>query len=362
MKILDRYVVFSILRISLATLFICTLLVLAVELFSSMNNYVTNALPFSDILWLSFLGIPEYLMMCVSLSFLFGTTFFFSQLESNNEMIMILNAGISYRRLCLPVIIMTSIVTAFFFIFSQSVMIDASVEHDRLSVEYFGQSGTQDSSSISVASFDESYIINAAFFSREISRLYDVTLIELDDDRGLEARISALYADWDEDAGCWVLHDGRQYLVNGDIVEPSFFDELSMDNVTLEPEYFTNQSRDITTMGFSAAMTYLKNVRILDKDAWYASMTSFISRLSSPFAILILVLISLLMNYRFKKNVFLFSLIQSLCTAVVYYVVQMLVGIMCSQAMLEPVFSAIIPAASVLIISLLIRLTGIRNA
>ena len=161
MKILDRYIAFSILKTSLAALVICTLLIIAVNMFSSMNNYVTNSVDLITILYLAVLASPEYLMMASSVSFLFGTTFFLSQLESNNEMIMVLNAGISYRRLCLPVIIMTSIVTAVFFIFSQSVMIDASVEHDRLSVEYFGQSGTQDSSSISVTSFDESYIINA---------------------------------------------------------------------------------------------------------------------------------------------------------------------------------------------------------
>ena len=97
MKILDRYIAFSILRTSLAALVICTLLIIAVNMFSSMNNYVTNSVDLMTILYLAVLGTPEYLMMASSVSFLFGTTFFLSQLESNNEMIMLLNAGISYR-------------------------------------------------------------------------------------------------------------------------------------------------------------------------------------------------------------------------------------------------------------------------
>ena len=163
MKILDRYIAFSILRTSLAALVICTLLIIAVNMFSSMNNYVTNSVDLMTILYLAVLGTPEYLMMASSVSFLFGTTFFLSQLESNNEMIMLLNAGISYRRVCGTVMIMTLIVTLLFSLFSETVLIDASVEHDRLSRELFGQSSTQDSRDISLSDLEGRYIINASY-------------------------------------------------------------------------------------------------------------------------------------------------------------------------------------------------------
>ena len=181
MKLLDRYIISSILRVSLSTLAICTLLVVAVEMFSSMNDYVTNALPFQEILYLAVLGLPEYLMMCASVSFLFGTTFFLSQLESNNEMIMLLNAGLGYRRICSPALVMTLVVTILAFIFSQTIMIDAGIEHDRLSVEHFGQTSTQDSSNISVSSLDGSCIVDSSYFSQELGRLFDVTFVSKDD-------------------------------------------------------------------------------------------------------------------------------------------------------------------------------------
>ena len=111
MKIVDRYISFSILKTGLATLLICTLIILAVELFGQMNDYLTSQLPFSTILQLSILAVPEYLMMCISISFLFATTFFLSQLEGNNEMIMLLNSGLSYRRVCRPVILTVLAVT-----------------------------------------------------------------------------------------------------------------------------------------------------------------------------------------------------------------------------------------------------------
>lgn len=359
MKIIDRYIVFSILRTALATLAICTLLVVAVEMFSSMNSYVTNAVPLSQILWLSVLGLPEYLMMCASISFLFATTFFLSQLEGNNEMIMFLNAGLGYRRICLPVVMLSLIVTLVFFVFSQTVLIDAAVEHDRLSVEYFGQTSTQDSGDVTVSEMDGSYIISASYFSPELERLFDPILVTRAEDGSVLMRLEAAYADRED--GHWVFYDGRSYEAGETGLTAESFECRQVPEVTMESSLFSARSRDITTMDGRDARAYLERLRSIDLDSWYRSRTEYLSRLFSPLPILVLVLISLLMNYRFKKNVFLFSLIQSLCTAVVYYVVQMLVSIMCEQAMMPPSFSVIIPVVTVLALSLLIRLIGAIN-
>lgn len=358
MSILDRYISSSILRTSLATLGICTLLVVAVEMFSSMNNYVTNALPFTDILYLAVLGLPEYLMMCASISFLFGTTFFLSQLESSNEMIMFLNAGLGYRRICRPIVLMILVVTILAFVFSQTIMIDAGVEHDRLSVEYFGQTSTQDSSDISVASIDGSYVVDSAYFSQDLGRLFDVTLVTRDEEGHIGGRTYASYADWSQEEGFWHLHDGLSHVVVDGIVVSSYFDELPATFMDMPPQMFTNQARDISTMDNGSALEYLERVRQVDVDLWYQAATEYVSRLFSPFSIFVLVTIALLMNYRFKKNIFLFSLIQSLCTSVIYYVVQMLTSIMCEQGIMHPAFSVIIPVVTVLVLSLAIRLIG----
>ena len=361
MKIIDRYVSFSILRTSLGALMICTMLIIAVNMFSSMNSYVTNSVSLSTILYIAVLGTPEYLMMASSVSFLFGTTFFMSQLESNNEMIMLLNAGISYARVCRTVIIMTLAVTALFSVFSETVLIDASVEHDRLTRELFGQSSTQDSRDISLGDIEGKYIINASYYEESSQRLFDVNVIEVDDEHSITGRLEASYADYEE--GNWVLHEGRVYSVLPDsTISSSFFDSYDADELTLQPSMFRNQSRNISTMAISDALDYLSRIKVIDREVWYTLQTDFWSRLFSPLAILTLVVISLLMNYRFKKNVFLFSIIQSLCTAVVYYVCEMVVTIMCSQAILDPAFSVIIPTTGTLVLSLLIRVIGKGNA
>ena len=118
MKIVTRYITSSILKTAIITLLVCVLLVLAVELFSSMNKIVTSSTNIKDIIKLSILGLPEYLMMVASISFLFATTFFLSQLQANNELIMLYNTGLSYFKIASKIVILGVIVTIVFFYFS----------------------------------------------------------------------------------------------------------------------------------------------------------------------------------------------------------------------------------------------------
>ena len=340
MKIVDRYISFSILKTGLATLLICTLIILAVELFGQMNDYLTSQLPFITILQLSILAVPEYLMMCVSISFLFATTFFLSQLEGNNEMIMLLNSGLSYRRVCRPVILTVLAVTLIAFVFSQTLMIDAKSRHDRLS---------------------GNFLVNAAYFDEARGRLFTVTMVSWDGEGRVSERLEASYADWDAEKGCWTFSDGALWVLSGDEVTASRFDTLMREDVTTAPVFFTDESRDISTMPTSVAFDHLRRLREVDVESWYPAASDFYSRLASPFSILVLTLVCLMMNYRFKRNVFLFSIIQSLCTAVVYYVLQMLCSIMTSQALFHPSLGVIIPVVATLALALAIRLIGRIN-
>ncbi len=357
MKIVSRYIVRSIMRTALITLFICVMLVLAVELFSLMNSIVNNSVPFSQIIRLSVLGLPEYLMMVVSVSFLFASTFFLSQLSANNELIILFNTGMSYGKIARKVIILGLIVTVFFFIFSETVMIDARLEHDRLNDELFGLSGTADSRNITLTDPEDSYVIHASRYSEESQTILAVTLIETSGE-GIKRRLTADRAEYLPDKGYWRFYMARLWEAEGSTLKTSFSEIHDDPLVTIEPRLFRNYSNDVTTMERSDAINYLRRLEKLDKASWYVSATDFWQRLFSPFSILILMIISVSMNYRFKKNVFLFSIILSLCTAVVYYVSVMVFTISSSQGVTEPYMSVLAPVLIISVLSLIVRAIG----
>lgn len=356
MKIVTRYIYSSILKTAIITLLVCVLLVLAVELFSSMNKIVTSSTNMSQIIKLSILGLPEYLMMVASVSFLFATTFFLSQLQANNELIMLYNTGFSYYRIAIRIVILGAIVTVLFFSFSETIMIDAKKEHNKLSDELFGLSGTTDSRNITLSDIDSNYVIHASRFNSETNTIYNTTLIYKDSNT-IKLRVVSDYAKYSSE-GNWVFYNSRIYIREGDKLNTSFENEYIVSDFTLEPRLFKNASNDVTTMEREAAINYLKRIKTLDRDTYYQAATDFYQRIFSPFSILILMVISVSMNYRFKKNVFLFSIIQSLCTAVVYYVALMVFTISSSQGVTEPYLSVILPIFIVTILSMVVRALG----
>ena len=356
MTIVTRYIYSSILKTAIITLLVCVLLVLAVELFSSMNKIVTSSTNMSQIIKLSILGLPEYLMMVASVSFLFATTFFLSQLQANNELIMLYNTGFSYYRIAIRRVILGAIVTVLFFSFSETIMIDAKKEHSKLSDELFGLSGTTDSRNITLSDIDSNYVIHASRFNSETNTIYNTTLIYKDSNT-IKLRVVSDYAKYSSE-GNWVFYNSRIYIREGDKLNTSFENEYIVSDFTLEPRLFKNASNDVTTMEREAAINYLKRIKTLDRDTYYQAATDFYQRIFSPFSILILMVISVSMNYRFKKNVFLFSIIQSLCTAVVYYVALMVFTISSSQGVTEPYLSVILPIFIVTILSMVVRALG----
>ncbi len=360
MKIIDTYIVKSILKTALSALLICTLMVVAVELFSQMNQIVSNTVSMADLLELSILGVPKYLMMVVSICFLFAVTFFLSQLQANNEMITFYNSGFSYRRVILPIIILAVVTSLFFSFFSETVSIRATLKHDALSEELFGRSSTIDNSNITLADYDGDYIVHASRFREGEQRIDNVIILEFEEGR-IKQRSESDYALFDEEKGYWTLYNAFIHIRDGNKLIPERTESYEYPLITLEPRLFRNLSDDISTMERQDAREYLRRMRVLDRDIYQVSATEYIQRLFSPFSILILMLISCSMNYRYKKNVFLFSVIQSLCTAVVYYVAIMVMTIMAEQGVIAPILSILIPIGVVTALVFLIRLIGLKN-
>jgi len=354
MRILDRYVIRSISKTAISTMAICTLLLLAVNLFQNLNSIVSGDRETGKILLLSFLGLPTYLMMAVSISFLFATTFFLSQLEANNERIILLNSGISPSRIYAPIFALSIVATAFFLIFSETILLKTTVAHDKLEEELFGRSSTRDNSNVTLKSMDGDYVIYASRYEEERKRVYDVVLVSTSDE-GIEGRLEAGYGEYVD--GIWVFHDVYMHTMDNDggTIEPKRADERVEPGFDLDPRLFRNLSGEISTMDFKTATSYLRRLKAIDYTSYHEAATDFINRFFGPLSIFVLMMISCSMNYRFKKNVFLFSIIQSLSMAVVYYVANMVFSISSTQGLTEPILAAVMPIAVILAVTALFR-------
>ena len=74
-----------------------------------------------------------------------------------------------------------------------------------------------------------------------------------------------------------------------------------------------------------------------------------------------MIVIACSITYRFKKNVLFFSLVGSICIAVVYFVVRMVTVMLSDQGVIAPILGTLIPFAAVIMVSLLLRAFIIRQ-
>ena len=137
-------------------------------------------------------------------------------------------------------------------------------------------------------------------------------------------------------------------------------DELEVPLFNPEPRLFRTQNTTIETMDRDTAIDYLERLASSNHQAWQSSATDYLRRVCSPLAILVLMFISVSMGYNFKKNVLLFSIIQSLSIAVIYYVADMVFSIMGHQGAVSPYSAVIMPIVMTIILSLILSLLGRR--
>ena len=357
MKILTRYTISSVLKVALVTILMFALILAAVELFSRMDSIMNGNIPIQSIIYYILLSLPQYLLMVASISFLFAVTYFLSSLTANNEAIPILNAGVGPVRLRMPIFILSVILTLLGSVYQEKAVIAINAERTEVETELFGASSTRDARNI-VLTDPDGYLIFTDRFSESDNSVYSPVLVRHAGAR-IGMRAEAESASWEEESGTWIFHNARIYEVNDDgTVSSSLEDEFTAPDFDIEPRLFRSQNTSVETMDRETAKEYLERLRTTDSITWQEKATDYYRRLFAPLAIFVLMFISASMGYRFKKNVLLFSVIQSLSIAVIYYVADMVFSIMGHQGAVSPYSAVIMPIVMTLILSLILSLLG----
>lgn len=357
MKLLDRYILSEVVKAGLVALLIFSLLVMAVETFINIDKFVSNSLPFTMMMKYSFYALSDYFLMITGVSMLFSVTYFLSNLSANNELISLYTAGYSRVRILMPIVLLALVLTASFTCFNESLFLEWKNGKDVVSTELFGLSGTQDARNVALNDVASGYLVFSRSFSEGDERLYEPIVMKSFDDR-LVLRLEAERGDYRD--GEWVFRNAIVYELGEDGFVSKEYDETTLQSFDFPPSLFRSRNMQIDTMEMSSALEYLSRLKGVDPTSWQEKETEFLRRVGEPLGILVLMLISVLMNYTFKKNILLFSIVQSLVIAVVYYVSDMVFSIVCKQGMLAPAFVVVLPLFFTVFLSIAISYIGKR--
>ena len=355
MILLDKYISRNFIRLSLYTTLLTSFMMMIIEMFISFQMY--SHMKAVQMLMLMLLHFPNSISLVVGPSLLFATTYFISSLYSNNEFICFLSAGISYKRIILPIIIIAIGFTAGFFLFNEKVKIPFDLKYDQKKIEFTNASSSfsKDNRNVSLSDRENNITIRASRYVDNRQRLEKLDIATFTPENTLDEKIMADSAEYDNKSGKWILKNAivHKFDIDSPVHSATHHDTYEIDSFILEPRFFRAEGEDVKTMGIRNAISYLKTIKHISSQMHAQKSTDFYKRIFNPFTALIMILISLASNLKNKKNALMFSIISSLALGVVYYSLDMAFTLMAKQGLIAPFAAVTVPIVGILAVALI---------
>ncbi len=207
MKTIDRYIVGKYLRTFFFTAMLFTLVAIVFDFSEKVDEFIRQAIPLNEVLFDHFLNYIPYINgQLWALYALISVIFFTSRMAYNSEIISILNAGISFRRIMIPYLIAGGIISIMYFVGNHLIIPLAN--KGRLSFEHkyiYPESDRARMNHVHLFIDPETKIF-ARTFSQVDTNIREFRLEKFEDGK-LTRLISASQAEWVGEPNRWRLHN-----------------------------------------------------------------------------------------------------------------------------------------------------------
>jgi lipopolysaccharide export system permease protein len=341
-KRLDRMLLSSFVPVFVVAVLFFVLMMQLIDVFGSIWRYLAHEVPLVEIGRIAMLYAPKCVAYSLPISFLFAVSFTLGQLYARGELAAILGSGVSLYRLVAPFLVLGLLLSAASFFFEDSIVIPTFRQRNAAWSAAVKAVTSLSQANITVASPDQREVYQADYYNDAQRRLTGLTVIVRASDLSFERRLDAAWAEWTTDR--WALHDCRIFTWNpaARTLTDTAQDTISDPSFDEPPDTFRRLTRNVEEMGFREARDYVALLR----RAGFASegaLTDLYRKISFACTPLIVALIASSLGSAFRKNILLMSLLAALVVSVLYYVSQMVTGILAKNGVISPLAGAWIP-------------------
>jgi len=316
------------------TLFL-TLVISLAELFSLLWKFLARDAPLLDILQWIGLGTPKHIVESLPVAFLFAIVFTLSNWHANNELEAVFSAGISLQRFLLPLFVLSMVFCAAEFYITDAVSIPSLRMRNALQAEILKESDSRYTVPGFIADGGR-LVYTYRYFDEKRLRLNDISIVERDPAGNLIRKVSAPNARWE--GGAWQFLNASIYEKKDGSWRYSRVAEFSDPTFSEPPSGFSRPTMDVrllSTKGLQDQISFLKAAGLPSADADVEKQR----RISFSLTPLIVIGLAGVFAGRFRKSIFLLSMLFSLSSATLYYVAQMIASLAARAGMVSPVLS-----------------------
>jgi lipopolysaccharide export system permease protein len=347
--ILDRYLIRQFFPIFFVAVTMFVFILLLIDLFSNLVRYLNNEVPFITIMQINLFFIPKSFSYAMPISLLFAAAYTLGDLYARNELTTIFSSGIPFWRFSVSLVVIGFLASVFSFFLDDIIVIPTLKTKNDLSRRALKQHVTENNSDIVIKTKNGRLIYSVDFFDNDKLILNGVNIVEMDESGRFVSQIRAPSASWT--GSYWQFYNPVIYHYEGEILRirglpySSSYDE--------PPDMFRRSAVNVEELSAKEAGLLVKDLMMAGLP-FIQAQANYYHRYSFAATSLIVMILSISMGGRFRKNILLMSLFASLSVAVVYYIAEMLCMTLAGLNYIPPIVGAWFPVLIFILVGIIL--------
>jgi lipopolysaccharide export system permease protein len=352
MRRLDLYIIRKFLGTFFFTLILLIFIVVIFDISERIDDFLRTNPPFMAIVVNYYFNfIPYFINLFSYLLTFIAVIFFTSKMASDSEIIAILASGISFRRLLVPYV-----VSALFLAFLSFMLANFIIPYTNQGLFAFERKYIKDPKEFNDMNVHRQVspgtFIYLENFNLRTKSGWKFT-IEKFRDRELVYKMKAERLDWDSLKQRWTI--SNYYVRSMDGLKESISKGTKLDTVLpLSPADFTEDIEEVKTMNYFVLRDHIEKKELRgDPDVMKYKVKGY-SRISDPFATLILTLIGVAVSSRKVRGGIGFHLGMGLSLTFLYILFMQVSTVFATFGNLHPLIAVWIPNVIFTLVALIL--------
>jgi lipopolysaccharide export system permease protein len=297
--IIDLYII----KKFLGTFFFSLVLILGIAVIfdfsEKIDDFIEKQAPLKAVIFDYYLNFIPYFATLFAPMFVFISVIFFtSKMAINTEIIAILNAGMSFRRLLVPYFIAAALIASFTFVLTNFVIPHSNIKRLGFEEKYWRDPGFR---KVTVSALHRQVYPNVYIYMESYNAITqsgrNFSMEKFDDHGKLESKMSAQMVRWDTTINKW---GAWWYNIR---VTDSLGEKLStgrrIDTVlNVTPTDFARSPEFVGTMNHRELRDYIGVLKLQGSDELKLYLNERHRRYAMPFAFFVLTLIGVSLSSR----------------------------------------------------------------
>ncbi len=296
MKLLDRYILKKFLSAFLFVVLVLIAIIVVIDFTEKNDDFIKRSAGAKAIIFDYYLNfIPYYANLLSPITVFIATVFVTAQLASRTEIIAILSSGVSFRRVMVPYLIGSSIIGALIFYLNGWVIPDANKVRVEFEKKYLKDQFYNVDRNIHRKVAPQLYAYMESYDNtRDVG--YRFTL-EWIDGTNLKQKLEAERVVWQPGVGKWRLESFKNRTFEGD--KETYMAGTYMDTtLNMHPKDFGNNYALQETFTLPELDRFINELKNRGDDGVATYQIEKYVRFTSPFAMIILTLIGVIVSAR----------------------------------------------------------------